>query len=336
MSFSDLIGQDELKERLGISIEQTSAQSFLFTAPAGMGKHMFADELAASFVCSHPTREGACGKCNNCTYFRAGTHPDVRRYETDKGKKSLSVATIREEIIPDTAVASQIADKKVYIVNIGNIELKYQNLLLKVLEEPPKGVVFILLCTDASLVLPTIMSRVVEFKMRPYTEEEIFKILSKHNEGDLPEDKLRFFSSFSAGTPGKGLTLIKDEDFMSERDEVFEILMKIPKRDYTGLMFEDFEFFSGRQERISDILLLMMWFLGDLSSLLASMDTKGVKNRDKVDRMRSFLSENKGLTLKNIYNASEAVTDFNRDVKARVNFEAACCTMLLKMKKEFT
>ena len=336
MSFGDIIGQEELCERLGTTIGQTVAQSFLFTAPAGMGKHLFADELARSLVCSNPTKSGGCGKCDNCVYFKAGTHPDVRRYETDKGKKSISVATIREDLIPDTAMASQIADRKVYIINIGNIELKYQNLLLKVLEEPPRGVVFILLCTDASLVLPTIMSRVVEFKMRPYTEEEIFKILSKHNEADLPEDKLRFFSSFSAGIPGKGLTLMGDEDFISEREEVFELLLKIPKRDYAGLMYEDFEFFSGRQDRISDILLLMMWFLGDLASLLASMDTKGIRNTDKVDRMRAFLSENKGITLKNMYNASEAVTAFNRDVKARVNFEAACCTMLLKMKKEFT
>ncbi len=335
MAFSDIIGQKELKERLGKTIGQVSARSFLFTGPEGIGKHTIGRELARAFLCEDPGADGSCGKCPSCTYFNAGTHPDMKYFETDEGKKTLSVATMREKLIPDTAIAPQISKKKVYMVNMDNIEIKYQNLLLKVLEEPPAGVVFILLCTDSANVLPTILSRASEYKISPYSDDETFEILKSNDGEGLPEDKLRFIATFSAGIPGKGMTLLEDETFNEEREEVFSFLTGIPEKGYTDLLYDDYALFDKEQDKMEEILLIMMWFLGDMAALLSSAHPDNIKNRDKTSEIKAFLAKNKGITLINMSNAAQAVTDLNRDIRSRVSFESACCGMLLKLKKEF-
>ncbi len=335
MAFRDFVGQKEIKTRLNTMFEGQPAQSFLITGAPGMGKHKVGEELAKALLCMHPTKDGACGHCNSCTYFDSKTHPDVKRIEAEKGKKSIKIADLRSEVIADTSIVSQISSRKVYIINADQLNEDSQNCLLKSLEEPPKGVAFILLCSDASKLLGTILSRVVEIRLSAYSSDEIKEIIRIEKPDFNDEDKLSFYASFSANTPGRALSLMDDDLFSEAREHIFDMVCSIPKMSYTDLIVDEYAYFEKNKDRIDELLLLMQWTLGDIGMLLASPTEGQIKNLDKKAELRSFITSNKEITLINISNSVNAINDFAKGLRVNVSFDGACSSMLLKIHKEF-
>lgn len=124
-----------------------------------------AAELAAAMLCTG-SGERPCGVCRNCAKVRKGVHPDVitvSRLPDDKGKprREIYVDQIRE-ISAAAAILPNEAEKKVYIIrDAGTMNSGAQNALLKLLEEPPSFVSFILIADSAGLLLETVRSRCV-------------------------------------------------------------------------------------------------------------------------------------------------------------------------------
>ena len=148
-----------------------------------------ASQLAAALVCQ---AEGArpCGVCRACRKAEAGIHPDIiriRRPEDDKGrpKKEIPVDLIRG-MAADAAVLPNESERKVYLIeDADTMNIAAQNAALKLLEEPPQGVYFLLCVTNPSLLLPTVRSRCAVWS--PVTgEQELDPELRK-----LSEDFLR-------------------------------------------------------------------------------------------------------------------------------------------------
>lgn len=115
--------------------------------------------ISAAAVC---TDEAApCGVCKECHLAEVGSHPDITRVDTLDGKKFLSVAQIRD-VRADAFVKAHSGARRVFIIeNAHRMNEQAQNALLKVLEEPPKDVVFILLVPSKTMLLDTIISRCV-------------------------------------------------------------------------------------------------------------------------------------------------------------------------------
>lgn len=116
--------------------------------------------LSAFAVCSE--QDKPCTRCKNCVNAFAKTHADITYVYPDSTSKSktLSIDRIRE-LIKDAYILPNDSDSKVYIFeNADSVFTEVtQNAFLKLLEEPPKGVYFILLCHSAKGLLPTILSR---------------------------------------------------------------------------------------------------------------------------------------------------------------------------------
>ncbi|MBQ7744900.1 MAG: hypothetical protein IJT85_04955 [Ruminococcus sp.] len=116
--------------------------------------------LSAFAVCSE--QDKPCGHCKNCVNAFAKTHADITYVYPDSTSKSktLTIDRIRE-LIKDAYILPNDSDSKVYIFeNADSVFTEVtQNAFLKLLEEPPKGVYFILLCQSAKGMLPTIISR---------------------------------------------------------------------------------------------------------------------------------------------------------------------------------
>ena len=116
--------------------------------------------LSAFAVCSE--QDKPCGHCKNCVNAFAKTHADITYVTPDSSSKSktLTIDRIRE-LIKDAYILPNDSDSKVYIFeNADSVFSEItQNAFLKLLEEPPKGVYFILLCQSAKGLLPTIISR---------------------------------------------------------------------------------------------------------------------------------------------------------------------------------
>ena len=129
-----------------------------------------AKHIASSLVCSGNIKP--CGVCSDCVKSQSSGHPDI--FETDgiRGKsKSFTVDAVRE-IRDDAFVVPNESDKKIYILkNAHNMNEQAQNAILKILEEPPSYVYFIIVTESRSMMLETVLSRV-----------QIFSLVSEDNQ----------------------------------------------------------------------------------------------------------------------------------------------------------
>lgn len=155
--------------------------AFLIDGPEGCGKRMLAGIMAAAAVCASDD-EKPCGVCRQCRNALSGNHPDIIRVSGGAGARSFSVDQVRA-IRMEANVAPNDAEKKVYILsNIHNMTEQAQNALLKILEEPPSFVMFILTCDGKSRVLPTVLSRVQTVAVGPVSEDEAVEALLEQSE----------------------------------------------------------------------------------------------------------------------------------------------------------
>ena len=118
-----------------------------------------AQHIAKAAVCQN--NNAPCGVCKECHLAEIDAHPDITRVDTLDGKKFLSVAQIRD-VRADAFVKAHSGARRVFIIeNAHRMNEQAQNALLKVLEEPPKDVVFLLLASSKTMLLDTIISRCV-------------------------------------------------------------------------------------------------------------------------------------------------------------------------------
>jgi len=331
MAFGKFIGQKEIKRRLSVMMQGEPSQSFLFTGPVGSGKRTIAGELAKALVCENPTADGACNNCNCCRYYDAGTLPDVVRLDGEES--NIKVADVRRTVVSGSAMPPQIARRKVFLIDCDKLNEEGQNAILKSVEEPPAGAVFILMAADKSHLLPTILSRVIEFKLVGYSEEEIRSIV-KTRYGDIDNGRLEFITDFSAGLPGKAIAMCEDEEFGELRDKIFDIMIKMPEKSYTDILYDDFAFWDENKSRVDDLLVFMLWVIGDIAMMLKAPDSADIRYKDKKDEIRGMISRHSYLSTTRLGNCATAVNEMIRGMNVNVNYESACCSMLLKVHKE--
>lgn len=121
-------------------------------------RHALALFLSNALVC---TGMGArpCGACRACVKCKAHSHPDIKLYAPEK-KNSIFKVEVCREIRQDAFIVPNDGMNKVYILEDSqNMNDSSENALLKILEEPPAGVYFILTCNSRTAMLPTILSR---------------------------------------------------------------------------------------------------------------------------------------------------------------------------------
>ncbi len=137
---------------------RTLPQTMLLEGGGESERRALALYLASAIVCTG-AEERPCGKCRACVKSKANSHPDIQRYAPEKKGAAFKVDVCRA-IRQDAFVLPNDGDCKVYILEDSqNMNDSSENALLKILEEPPAGVYFILTCTGRSAMLPTILSR---------------------------------------------------------------------------------------------------------------------------------------------------------------------------------
>ena len=131
-----------------------ASHAYRFLGAPGAGKLDAAWALAQAFLCE----QDGCGSCDSCVRIARHTHPDVHYYTPESATGYLIAQT--RELLDDVPLAPIRAKAKVYIIDRAvQLRANTANALLKTLEEPPEGVMFILLGTSADVMLPTIVSR---------------------------------------------------------------------------------------------------------------------------------------------------------------------------------
>jgi DNA polymerase-3 subunit delta' len=148
------------------------AHALLITGASGLGKGEFALAFAASYLCGRPDQQGrACRACESCRWLEAGTHPDFMLVErpTDEEESPRAAAAARAKPIGVDQIralgellslsAHHAAGKAIVIRPADALNPTASNALLKNLEEPPPGILFLLVTDRPALLLPTVRSR---------------------------------------------------------------------------------------------------------------------------------------------------------------------------------
>ena len=205
MAFDTLLGNHRLKDNLTQSLLRGRVSHFyLISGPEGSGKHTLARALTAAILCR--AEDKPCGNCGPCRKVLEGNHPDVITV-SDPEHKTVAVKIVREAR-EDVFIRPNEADYKIYLFP-QELGIEGQNALLKILEEPPKYGVFILMTDNPDKLLPTVRSRCTELALQALDEDTICKALAREFP-DRSADDLRAAASRSGGWLGQAKALVSE------------------------------------------------------------------------------------------------------------------------------
>jgi DNA polymerase-3 subunit delta' len=153
--------------------------AYLLHGPAGVGKMTLAMAFAKAVLCQRRQmgESEACGECAACRKVAHGNHPDLAVIEPEKDKRWLKIENLREAIHLTTLSPTESEHRILIIPEADRIQERTANAFLKTLEEPPEGVIIVLITTDAENMLPTILSRCQVIPLRLLPAEQISQAL---------------------------------------------------------------------------------------------------------------------------------------------------------------
>ncbi len=209
--FDSFLKNEKLIERLKCDIAANRlAHAYIIEGGEGCGKRTLANLISAAASCNEKDRP--CMECVNCYKILSAKSPDVITVEADKDRVQISVDVIRR-LREDTAVAPNDLARKFYIIpKADTMNAQAQNAMLKILEEPPSYVMFLLLCENADDLLPTIRSRAPIYRVESLDDETIIEALKADEDAKLlsENDPDAFFAAvrLARGSLGKAKELI--------------------------------------------------------------------------------------------------------------------------------
>jgi len=177
----ELFGQSEAIAQLEQAVrnrEEGVHHAWLMTGPPGSGRSNLAVAFAAALLCS----EEGCGTCRSCTLAMSGNHPDIDVLSTEK--VGISIEEVRNLVLSSQLGGSMGRYRIMIIEDADRMAERSSNVLLKALEEPPAGTVWILCAPSEADMLPTIRSRVRRITLKTPAVEEVAQLLVERDSID--------------------------------------------------------------------------------------------------------------------------------------------------------
>ena len=170
-TFDDVVGQQGVTQTLKNQLQTGRlSHAYLFTGTRGTGKTTCAKILAKAVNCENPQDGNPCNRCAACRSIDAGACMDVLEIDAASNNGVDSVRALRDDAVYTPAEVK----KRVYIIDeVHMLSLSAFNALLKIIEEPPEHLLFILATTELHKVPATILSRCQRFAFRRIVPEDI-------------------------------------------------------------------------------------------------------------------------------------------------------------------
>ena len=172
--WAELFGQDDtiaaLERAVANKLDNLN-HAWLFTGPPGSGRSNAAIAFAAALACA----DNGCGTCSSCRLAMSGNHPDINVLATEKVQ--YAIAEVRE-LVKASQLGGTLSRFKIMIIeDADRMGETTSNVLLKALEEPPPGTVWILCAPTAADMLPTVRSRVQRVSLKTPSVQEVAELL---------------------------------------------------------------------------------------------------------------------------------------------------------------
>ncbi len=223
-----VIGQDRILSLLDYSLKtNTIAHAYLLVGPRHVGKRTLAFNLAQALNCDGP--ELPCGQCRSCQRILEGKHADVisisMNSKIESAVTSNSLEHKTEIGIKDMLELQRMANLppyegkyKVFIIDDAEyLSTEAANSLLKILEEPPQRIAWLLLASEEERLLPTIISRCQRLELKPVPSERVQEILISSY--DVDADKAKLLTQLCHGRLGWALSALANDDILEQRSQ---------------------------------------------------------------------------------------------------------------------
>ena len=171
--FDDVLGQDRVVNVLKNQVKSSQiSHAYLFAGERGCGKTTCAKIFAKAINCLNPKDGSPCGECENCKTIDEESSMDVVEMDAASNRRIDDIRSLKETVIyPPNSLKY-----KVYIIDEAHMITKEAfNALLKIMEEPPSHLVFILATTEIDKIPKTILSRVQQFEFNKIEKDSIIK-----------------------------------------------------------------------------------------------------------------------------------------------------------------
>jgi DNA polymerase-3 subunit delta' len=267
------------------------AHAYLFVGPEGVGKKLFAKQLAKTLLCENRNGDfAACGHCSSCLLMDAGTHPDFFVTGRPEEKNELPVDVMRELCRSLSLKSARGRGKVAVLDDADDLNDESANCFLKTLEEPPPGSVLLLIGSSRDRQMPTILSRCQVVRFAPLPDALVREVLAEHDvtDGTLVERLL----PLANGAPGQALALA-DEELWKFRTGFLNELGQRPfdpaalARRFTEFAEEAGKEAAVQRRQAERVLRLLFAFLDD-ALLLAAGAEPHARSPEELRRIQAF------------------------------------------------
>jgi len=218
-----IIGHANLITFLRNVLKRRSAHAYLLSGPEHIGKTTIVESILEDFFCERPSGGLACQGCLSCRLVARHEHTEIKWLKAAEDKKNITIDDIRS-----AKEFSQIKPAKsqrfIVIEGAGDLNEPAANALIKVLEEPPVGVVFFLIDHGQTRLLPTILSRCQLIKFGLVSSQLIADSLAGFN---LDKDYKNNLLALADGRPGLAYDLAVNQELYNEKINRARDLFKI-------------------------------------------------------------------------------------------------------------
>ena len=234
-TFDEIVGQSGTTSVLKKQIQTNKiCHAYIFSGTRGTGKTSSAKVFARAINCANPQNGEPCNECEACLSILNGECTDVVEMDAASNNSVENIRAIRQEV----AYATCGYKYKVYIIDEAHmLSTSAFNALLKTLEEPPQGVVFILATTEEHKILPTILSRCVRFEFKKLSVADIterLKLILEDISVTFEEDAVKYIASLADGAMRDALSILErciDTDTNSVTYKNVEKVIGVVERD---------------------------------------------------------------------------------------------------------